>query len=69
MSYISWTKEQMRDEMEFRGKMVNLRAREACEARAQLEEALSIINDLDEYSEDVGEWHDYERIAVLRLKQ
>lgn len=39
------------------------------ELRSQLEEALGIIKDLEEYSEDVTEWHDYERITVLRLKQ
>ena len=41
----------------------------AKEQNAQLEEALSIITDLEMYSEDVEQWYDHERIDVLRLKQ
>lgn len=48
---------------------VTATAYEIIDLKTQLKEALSIINDLDEYSEDVGEWHEHERIDVLRLKQ
>ena len=82
MSDIPWTKEQMRDEMEFRGKLADKRRDDVARLTDQLEEALSIIKDLgdlhDSYIGYLASHNMYnqkaaaairERIDVLLLKQ
>lgn len=46
MADIPWTKEQMADELEFRGKMVNLRTAEAATLRDELDQATQELAEL-----------------------